>query len=297
MLCLEPGLCTTVVRTGQDGAVQRVRHAERLPARVDPTAPFAGWMSWPRAPEALRGRVERGERVERSAVIPAARLRLGLVPRVRTEGDGGPGLLAFLSADPLGGGTEPVRPQEAIAAAEGLELLTPAQRTELERWRSAGSDWRAALSSHWAAFVRSPRAAAARARLLETLVDAPAPLLPERFLTSEQRTELRRRGHALEGRIVVEDLPDDAYRLRVEAVPLDQLVEDWNAGLHGLVGRLERVPRPRLQVRPGHRHDEVSFTVDVRPDVDELRLSQVARRLAAIPGLEADGTELPPPSL
>ena len=50
---------------------------------------------------------------------------------------------------------------------------------------------------------------------------------------------------------MVEDLSADAYRLRVEAVPLDQLVEDWNAGLHGLVGRLERVPRPRFHVRRG----------------------------------------------
>jgi hypothetical protein len=78
---------------------------------------------------------------------------------------------------------------------------------------------------------------------------------------------------------------------------LDQLVEDWNAGLHGLVGRLERVPRPRFHVRPGHTHDEASFTLDVRSDVDETRVSQVARRLSQIPGLEMDETQLPPPGL
>jgi hypothetical protein len=136
-----------------------------------------------------------------------------------------------------------------------------------------------------------------QAKLLDTLGSPPAPLRPEQFLTEAQRTQLRRRGHALEGRILVEDLPGDAYRLRVEAVPLDQLVEDWNAGLHGLVSRLERVPRPRFHVRPGHRHDEASFTLDVRSDVDETRVSQVARRLREIPGLEQDGTDLPPPAL
>ena len=95
----------------------------------------------------------------------------------------------------------------------------------------------------------------------------------------------------------MDDLPGDAYRLRVEGVPLDQLVEDWNAGLRALVGRLERVPRPRFRILPGHRHDEVSFTLEVRSDVEEMRLSQVARRLAEVPGLERDGSELPPPGL
>jgi hypothetical protein len=297
VLCLEPGVCTSVTRTGQEGEVQHVRHVDRLPARIDPAAPFAGWMSWPRPPEAVRRSVERGERVEWRAVVAAARLRLALVTRVLTEGEGGPGVLAFLSADPLGGAEAPVQPAEPIAAAETLQLLTPAQASEVARWRSAEGAWRGRLGSEWTAFVRAPRTPAVRAKLLDTLSAPPAPLLPERFLTPEQRTELRRRGHALEGRIVVEDLPADAYRLRVEAVPLEQLVEDWNAGLHGLVSRLERVPRPRFHVRRGHRHEEVSFTLDVRSDVDETRVSQVARRLRQIPGLEADGTDLPPPGL
>jgi hypothetical protein len=123
---------------------------------------------------------------------------------------------------------------------------------------------------------------------LDTLGAAPAPLHPEQFLTEAQRTELRRRGHALEGRILVEDLPGDWYRLRVEGVPLDQLVEEWNAGLHGLVGRLERVPRPRFHVRSGHRHDEVSFTLDVR----STWTRHASRRWPGgpgHPGLEMDG--------
>lgn len=297
VVCLEPGICTPITRLGREGEVERIRHTERLPARVEPDAPFAAWLTWSTPPDAVRRSVEQRQPVELRAVIPAARLRLAVVPGLVTEGSGTPGVLAFLTADPLAGGSEPVHLPEPVAAAESLELLTPAQRSQLGRWRTAAAGWQSRLASEWTAFGRSPRTPAMRAKLLETLGAAPAPLLPEQFLTEAQRTELRRRGHALEGRIVVEDLPGDTYRVRVEGVPLDQLVEDWNAGLHGLVGRLERVPRPRFQVRRGHRHDEVSFTLDVRSDVDETRVSQVARRLREVPGLEADGTDLPPPGL
>ena len=296
VVCLEPGVCTPVTRLGQTGGVERVRHTERLPARVEPGAPFGAWMTWPRPPEAVRQRVAQRQPVQFGAVIPAARLRLAVAPGLVTEPEDS-GVLAFLTADPLAGRTEPVALPEAVAAAASLELLTPAQRAEVDRWRAAATEWQSRLASAWAAFARAPRTASTRTTLLDTLGAGPIPLLPERFLTQAQRTELRRRGHALEGRIVVEDLSADAYRLRVEAVPLDQLVEDWNAGLRGLVGRLERVPRPRFHVLPGHRHDEVSFSLDVRSDVDETRVSQVARRLAEVPGLERSGTDLPPPGL
>ncbi|HUM12006.1 MAG TPA: hypothetical protein VLT82_13760 [Myxococcaceae bacterium] len=296
VVCLDPGVCTPVTRLGREGRVEVVRHTERLPARVEPGVPFGAWMTWPKPPEAVRRRVEQGQPAELRAVIPAARLRLMVAPGLVTEG-GEPGVLAFLSADPLGGGSEPLSLPESVAAAESLELLAPAQKSEVVRWRSAASSWQSRLASEWAAFTRSPRTTSVRAKLLDTLGAMPVPPRPEQLLTEGQRTELRRRGHALEGRILVEDLPGDVYRIRVEGVPLDQLVEEWNAGLHGLVGRLERVPRPGFQVRRGHRHDEVSFTLDVRSDVDETRVSQVARRLAEIPGLEMGGTELPPPGL
>jgi len=235
--------------------------------------------------------------VEFRAVIPAARLRLAVVPGLVVDSGTEPGVLAFLSADPLAGATEPPQLGEAVAAAESLKLLSSAQQSEVARWRTAAAGWQSRLEAEWTAFTKSPRTAAARTKLLDTLGAAPAPLRPEQFLTEEQRVELRRKGHALDGRIVLEDLPGDAYRLRVEGVPLDQLVEDWNAGLHGLVSRLERVPRPRFHVRSGHRHDEANFTLEVRSDVDETRVSQVARRLREIPGLEMDDTDLPPPGL
>ena len=263
---------------------------------IEPGAAFAAWMTWSSPPEAVRQRVEQRQPVQFRAVIPAASLRLAVAPGLVTD-PGDSGVLAFLSADPLAGRAEPIALSESVAGAESLELLTSTQRTEVKHWRTAAAAWQARLESAWAAFTRAPRTTATRAKLLDTLGTQPAPLLPGTFLTEAQRTELRRRGHALEGRIVVEDLSPDRYRLRVEAVPLDQLVEDWNSGLHGLVGRLERVPRPRFHVRPGHRHDEATFTLDVRSDVDETRVSQVSRRLAEIPGLEAGGADLPPPGL
>jgi hypothetical protein len=297
VVCLEPTVCTQVTRLGREGQVERVRHAERLPPRIEPGAPFAGWMTWPRPPKSVRRQVESGQPVEFRAVIPAGRLRLAVAPGVVTEGTAEPGLLVFLSADPLGGASEPPSLPEPVAAAESLNLLGPTQRNEVAHWHTDANAWQSRLASEWAAFTRSPRTAATRNKLLDTFGAVPAPLPPETFLTETQRTELRRRGHALEGRILVEDLTPEAYRLRVEQVPLDQLVEEWNAGLHGLVSRLERVPRPRFHVRRGHQHDEVSFTLDVRSDVDETRVSQVARRLREIPGLELDGTDLPPPAL
>lgn len=296
VVCLDAGVCTPVTRLGKQGDAELVRHSERLPARIEAGAPFAGWMSWPHPPEAIRKQVLQKQPVEIRAVIPAARLRLAVAPGLLTEGTE-PGVLVFLSADPLAGASMPLALPEAIAGAESLDLLTPAQKSEVGRWRTAAASWQSRLANEWAAFTRAPRTASVRTKLLDTLGSPPAPPVPEQFLTEAQRTELRRKGHALEGRILIEDLPGDAYRLRVEGVPLDQLVEEWNSGLHGLVGRLERLPRPKLVVRPGHRHDEVSFTLDVRSDVDETRVSQVSRRLLAIGGLDTDGTQLPPPGL
>jgi len=300
VVCIEPGVCTPVVRletTPQGESV--VRHAERLPARVDPALAFAAWMGWPRPPAEVRERVVKRGALSWTVGLSGTRLRLSLIPGVliQQSGGGAHGVLAFLSSDPLAAGEGAETLPEAVGAAETLELLDAAQRGQVQQWRGAHAAWRGRVASAWAAFARGPREAAVRTRLLEAMTSEPAPPAPEQLLTAAQRTELRRRGHALEGRVVLEDLSGDAYRIRVEAVPLDQLVEDWNAGLRALVSRLERVPRPRFHVVPGHRHDEVSFSLDVRSDVDETRVSQVARRLAEVPGLEPDGTDLPPPGL
>lgn len=300
VLCLEPGVCTPVVRLDAtaDGEVH-VRHVPRLPARVDAAGPFAAWMTWPRPPAEVRERVTQRAASVWTVGLASTRLRLSLLPGVLTEptGGGAPGVLAFLASDPLAAGESGDVLPEPVTAAESLEFLDATQRAEVERWRTAHTGWRTRVAGAWATFTRTPREAAVRTRLLEAMTSEPAPPAAEQLLTPAQRTELRRRGHALDGRVVLEDLPGDAYRIRVENVPLSQLVEDWNAGLRAMVSRLERVPRPRFHVVQGHRHDEVSFALDVRSDVDETRVSQVARRLAEIPGLEPDGTQLPPPGL
>jgi hypothetical protein len=300
VLCLEPGVCTPVVRLDAtpDGEVH-VRHTLRLPTRVDASGPFAAWMPWPRPPAEVKQRVVRRAAAVWTVGLASTRLRLSLLPGVLTEPSGGTGagVLAFLASDPLAAGETSDALPEAVGAAETLELLDGAQRAEVKRWRTAHAAWRGRVTSAWTAFAKTPREAPLRAQLLESMTSEPAPPAAEQFLTAAQRTELRRKGHALEGRVVLEDVSADAYRIRVEAVPLGQLVEDWNAGLRALVSRLERVPRPRFHVISGHRHDEVSFSLDVRSDVEETRVSQVSRRLAEIPGLEPDGTQLPPPGL
>ena len=204
----------------------------------------------------------------------------------------------------------PSWPRIPLAAGESDGRTSRGRGAPRRRWSSstgrsaprcstgarAHASWRTRVASAWTAFTRAPRDAAVRTRLLEAMTSEPAPPAAEQFLTAAQRTELRRRGHALEGRVVLEDVSATPTASGWKRVPLGQLVEDWNAGLRALVSRLERVPRPRFHVIPGHRHDEVSFSLDVRSDVDETRVSQVARRLAEIPGLEPDGTQLPPPA-
>jgi hypothetical protein len=221
---------------------------------------------------------------------------LRAVPRV-TVADEPESLLVLVTFDPLRPGTSAVLP-EAIAIAHERKLLTPEQEAKTARESQAQRGRTKALLEAWAAFVRAPTERAARNRLVNALGQDSSGLDPDSFLTSEQRAELRRAGLALEGRIVLEDAPTSgiAYRLRVEAVPLEQIAREWNAGLRALVDPLERVPRPQLLVAPGHRYQEVSFILDVKAG-DEDRMSQVVRRLLAVPGLSTDGKQLPAPAL
>src|SRR5262249_41491679 len=145
VVCLDAGVCTPISRLGKQGGAEMVRHTERLPARIEPGTPFAAWMTWPRPPETVRRRILDKQPVDSRAVTPAARLRLGVAPGVLTEGTE-PGVLVFLSADPLGGASTPVALPEAIAGAESLDLLTPAQKSEVGRWRTAASSWQARLA-------------------------------------------------------------------------------------------------------------------------------------------------------
>lgn len=276
--------------------METVALLERLAPRVDAKEAYAGWMAWPHAPARLREQVAHGGSLRIERATEAGTFLLRAVPRVRVA-DEPDALLVLLTVDPLRPGTPAVLP-EPIAIAQDRKLLTPEQESRAAREGQAQRARTKSLTDAWAAFTRSPSDRSARTRLVAALGEDVAGLDPATFLTPEQRAQLRRAGLALEGRIVVEDAPGPgfAYRLRVDAVPLEQVAREWNAGLRALVNPLERVPRPQLLVAPGHRYEEVSFTLDVK-EGDEDRMSQVTRRLLAVQGLSTDGKLLPPPGL
>jgi hypothetical protein len=263
---------------------------------ADARQAFAGWMAWPHAPAALRTRVWHGGSLRIERPTEGGTFLLRAVPSVRLA-DEPDSLLVLVTVDPLRTGMPPTLP-EPIAIARERKLLSPEQEARAARESQAQHMRSKALTDAWTAFTRSPADRAARTRLVEALGTDSTALDAASFLTPEQRASLRRAGLALEGRIVLEDGagPGVTYRLRVEGVPLEQVAREWNAGLRALVNPLERVPRPVLLVAPGHRYEEVSFTLDVK-EGDEDRMSQVVRRLLAVPGLSTDGKELPPPGL
>jgi hypothetical protein len=294
--CVAAGTCTLVHPLSRADGVETVSLTDRSPPHAEAGRPFAGWMPWVRAPAPLQTRAWHGDPVRIERVTEAGTFLLRAVPGVRVA-DEPDALLVLLTVDPLRTGTPPAVP-EAIAIARERKLLTPDQEARVAREILAQRTRTRALTDAWAAFVRAPSDRSARTRLLGTLGGDTSALDPWTFLTPEQRTALRHAGLALEGRIVLEQAstPGVAFRLVVEGVPLEQIAREWNAGLRALVNPLERVPRPLLLVVTARRHDEVSFTLDVK-DGDEDRMSQVARRLLAIPGLSTDGKQLPPPAL
>jgi len=294
--CVEAETCTLVHAVSRTGGVDRVALTERPAARADPSQPFAGWMPWVHAPADLRSLSARGGSVRIERITEAGAFLLRAVPGVQVA-DEPDALLVLLTVDPLRAGPPPGLP-EPIAVAQKRKLLTPAQEARAAKESQAQRARNRALTDAWAAFARAPTDRAARARLLDALGGGASALDPQTFLSPEQRNALRRAGLALDGRIVLEDGsgPGVAFRLRVEAVPLERVAREWNAGLRALVNPLERVPRPHLVVAPASRHDEVTFTLDVK-EGDEDRMSQVSRRLLAIPGLSTDDKQLPPPSL
>jgi hypothetical protein len=288
--------CTLVRSLSTAAGVDTVSLLERGTSHATATTAYAGWMAWPHAPAGLRKQVFQGGSVHMERPTEAGTFLLRAVPRV-TLADEPESLLVLVTFDPLRPGTSAVLP-EAIAIARERKLLTPEQEAKAAQESQAQRGRTQVLLEAWAAFVRAPTERAARNRLVNALGQDSSGLDPDSFLTSEQRAELRRAGLALEGRIVLEDAPTPgiAYRLRVEAVPLEQIAREWNAGLRALVNPLERVPRPQLLVAPGHRYQEVSFILDVKAG-DEDRMSQVVRRLLAVPGLSTDGKQLPAPAL
>jgi hypothetical protein len=295
-VCVAADTCTLVRTVSSADGVQTVTLLERAAPRADAKLPFAGWMAWPHAPLAARTQVWRGGsyRVERPT--EAGTFLLRAVPGVKVA-DEPDSLLVLVTVDPLRPGTAAVLP-EAIAIAQERKLLTQEQEGRAARESLLQHNRSKALTNAWLAFARAPTDRTTRTRFLDALGADVSALDAQGFLTKEQRTALRDAGLALEGRIFLEDAssPGVAYRLRVEAAPLEQVVREWNAGLRALVNPLERVPRPLLLVPTARRHEEVSFTLDVK-EGDEDRMSQVVRRLLSVPGLSTEGKQLPPPGL
>jgi hypothetical protein len=297
LACVASNTCTLVRPVSlADGGVESVTLLEGKTQRAEATRAYAGWMAWAHAPESVRAEVFQGGSLLIERPTEAGTFLLRAVPRVRVA-DEKDALLVLVTVDPLRTGTPALLP-EAIAIAQDRKLLTPAQLSRTARESQAQRARTKALTDAWAALIHSTADRASRTRLVNALgADVPG-LEPATFLTPEQRADLRQAGLALEGRIFLEDTrtPGVFYRLRVEAVPLEQVAREWNAGLRALVNPLERVPRPQLLVAPGSRYQEVSFTLDVK-EGDEDRMSQVVHRLLAVPGLSTDGKTLPAPAL
>jgi hypothetical protein len=155
------------------------------------------------------------------------------------------------------------------------------------------------------AFRARPTDAKARDSFLSALVAFPGQELdqgspaiaPDTFLSSEQRSALRKAGYEVEGKRWLEypGTPAVAYRLHIQACSLEQLVREWNAGLRGPSSGIEDIARPGLELDRPHRHDDVSFTLDVRNDASLTRMDQVLQRLLQLPGVRlASGPPLPP---
>jgi hypothetical protein len=297
LACVASNTCTLVraVSTA-DGGVQSVAVLETKTQRAEVARAYAGWMAWAHAPASVKADVFQGGSLLIERPTESGTFLLRAVPRMRVAGEKD-ALLVLVTVDPLRTGTPALLP-EAIAIAQDRKLLTQAQLSRTARESQAQRARSKALTDAWTALTHAPADRAARTRLVDALgADVPG-LDPVTFLTPEQRVELRRAGLGMEGRIFLEDThaPGVIYRLRVEAVPLEQVAREWNAGLRALVNPLERVPRPQMLVAPGSRYEELSFTLDVK-EGDEDRMSQVVRRLLAVPGLSTDGKTLPAPAL
>lgn len=295
--CVAADTCTLVRPASiADGGVESVILLDSKPQRAEANRPYAGWMAWTHAPAGVRAQVLQGGSLLIERPTEAGTFLLRAVPRVEVA-DEKDALLVLVTLDPLRPGTPALLP-EPIAIAQDRKLLTPAQLSRTAQESQAQRGRTKALTDAWTALTRSPMDRSARTKLVNALgADVPG-LDSDTFLTPEQRVQLRRAGLGLEGRIVLEDAHAKgvSYRLRVEAVPLEQVAREWNAGLRALVNPLERVPRPVLLVAPGRRYEEVTFTLEVK-EGDEDRMSQVVKRLLAVPGLSTDGKTLPAPAL
>jgi hypothetical protein len=307
-VCNTRGNCITLPeeqRTEQGASVLRLE--EKLPRRIAPDSAFSLWLAWPVAPEQQSALIYRAAPFEVTVETPTGRFELFIPPLIlvhRTASEP-PAPLALVGFDPIGKGTPTAAMNEVVAAAQARGLLTGEQQQALDARQKALEGRLPALVAALDAFRARPSDAKARDTFLSALVAFPGvemdqgdkAIAPETFLTAAQRTTLRKAGYEVTGKRWLEypGTPELAYWLHIEACSLEQIVREWNAGLRGPASGLENVPRPPLDFDRAHRHDDVSFTLDVRNDTGSTRMEQVLQRLLALPGVRlAAGAPLPP---
>ncbi|MFL5349222.1 MAG: hypothetical protein ACJ8AT_30850 [Hyalangium sp.] len=307
-VCNLSGACITLQeeeRT-QEGLLI-LRMEEKLPRRIPAEGAFSQWLAWPMEAERQRQLVSRAADFQEVLATPAGHFELFipslvLVRRAKSEP---PSPLVHVAFEPAEKGELKAAVNEVVAAADARGLLTPEQRQVLASRQKALEGRLPELVRALDAFRARPTEAKARDTFLSALLAFPGQemelgsqaLAPEIFLTAGQRTALRKVGYEVEGKRWLEypGTAELAYRLHVQACSLEQLVREWNAGLRGPSSGIEDVPRPGLELDRAHRHDDVSFTLDVRNDTNRTRMDQVLQRLLELPGVRlAPGPPLPP---
>lgn len=307
-VCNPRGVCITLweeERTAE--GISLLRMEEKLPRRIAPEGAFSLWLAWSMEPERQRQLVFRAADFQVLLGTPAGRFELfapALVLVRRTPGEA-LAALVLVSFDPARKGEPKAAVNEVVAAAEARGLLTQEQQQVLAARQKSLEDRLPGLVRAMESFRARPADPKTRDTFLSTLMAYPGEemdlgsraIAPETFLTAAQRTTLRKAGHEVTGRRWLEypGTAGLAYRLHIEACSLEQLVREWNAGLRGPTSGIERIPRPALDFDRSRRHEDVSFTLDVRSDVESTRMHQVLRRLLAVPGVRlAPGEPLPP---
>ncbi|WP_224370567.1 hypothetical protein [Hyalangium versicolor] len=306
-VCSPHGACITLreqERTS-DGAMV-LRMEEKLPRRLE--GAFGQWLAWPMEPERQRQFVLRAADLHEVLTTPAGHFELFIpaLTLVRRTPAEAPAPLVHVSFDPAEKGPLKAVVNEVVAAAETRGLLTPEQQQVLTARQKALEGRLPELVRTMESFRARPADPKMRETFLATLLAFPGEELdlgsraiaPETFLTAAQRTALRKAGYEVEGRRWLEySVPTGlAYRLHVQACSLEQLVREWNAGLRGPGTGIEDLPRPGLEFDRAHRHDDVSFTLEVHNDTGVTRMEQVLQKLLSFPGVRrAPGPPLPPP--
>jgi hypothetical protein len=304
-VCTPRGRCVTLLE--KEGDVPRLE--EKLPRKLAPGTAFGLWLLWPLEEPARREAFNnRSEDLLRVAVTPAGRFELFSPARaeVRRSPKEAPGALIYAAFDPSEKAPLRAAVNEVVAAAQERGLLTPEQQQALAARQKSLEDRVPALVRVMETFLARPADLKARDAFLAALqalhseeLDPGSPAVaPERFLSATQRTTLRKAGYEVLGRQSREyaPTPDAAYRLTLQAYSVEQLVREWNAGLRGPASGIEDIPRPGLEFERSHRHDDVSFTLELRNDTGRTRMEQVLQRLLTVPGVRpAPGPPLPPP--